>query len=426
MPSSRSPQQEDKSLPSQSESKISQLPKIAFKLFLATVLLVIGVVIGVAYNKHQIKRTNDQQSNEKNKTAIEDNSKTGNEQQKKDTKPVLTVEIVNPQEARVPIKLSTDGTLVAKDTVNVSAKVAGIAVEQILVEEGDSVKKGQLLATFDNTGIQQNVIQAEAQVAQAKASLENAKAVVSRVMPLLKIDAVSRQEVDSYVTQARQAKANLLALQASANTQKLRLKDSQVVAPVAGIISKKNISIGQVPQGSLFTLIEDGILEWQSKINPKDVNKLKIGMPVLLKTPDKQNLSGELTRIEPMAGNDRQVNVRVAIQASDKFPIKPNMLLTGEFLLDSKDQLIVPASTLVGNDGYSYLVTVTDIQQNNDKQAVGIIKRVKVETGEHFNDLVVITSDIPDDLPIVRQGGSFLNDGDKVRLYSPAVLSKKG
>ncbi len=125
----------------------------------------------------------------------------------------------------------------------------------------------------------------------------------------------------------------------------LRLNDSKVLAPVSGIISKKTANVGGLAQGSLFTIIENGILEWQAKVSPNHMNNLKIGMAVKLTTPTQEEIYGEISRIEPTMGQDRQVNVRVKLQADAKMALQTGMLLTGEILLGQQKQLVVPVSS---------------------------------------------------------------------------------
>src|SRR5690606_32910019 len=99
----------------------------------------------------------------------------------------LSVETVSPSQDRIGNTLSADGTINAKDVANVSAKVNGVAIERILVEERDRVKAGQVLAIFDTDAMDQKVLQAEAVVAEADVTLANATADAARVLPLFEI-----------------------------------------------------------------------------------------------------------------------------------------------------------------------------------------------------------------------------------------------
>jgi len=147
---------------------------------------------------------------------------------------VLSVETVQPSQDSVGNTITADGTIGAKDIANVSAKVNGVAIERVLVEEGQRVKAGQVLAVFDTDAMEQQVLQAEADVAEAEATLANAKADAARVLPLIDIDAISKQEADRYRTSRIRAEAALQASKARLSNQRLTLENAKVVAPVSG------------------------------------------------------------------------------------------------------------------------------------------------------------------------------------------------
>ncbi len=386
---------------------------------LCLILLVLGVVIGVMYDQMWGRKWQDtsssQAENHTNQQKIAKES-TVNKNKQTEKQAVLTVEVIRPQVGKVPLKLSADGVIVAKNIASVSGKVSGVAINQVLVKEGDWVEQGQPLATFDHRRLQQNVIQAQAQLAQAQAGFNNAKATVERVMPLLKIDAISRQAVDGYITQAEQAKATLIATQAQLHSQQLILGDTKVIAPVSGIISEKKARVGELPQGALFNIIEGGVLEWQAQINPSKMNQIRVGTPVMLQSPNRQSLQGRVSSIDPVAGKNRQVQVRAILQPNPNAPIQAGMLLSGSFIFGEQSQLLVPVSAIIGDDGYNYLVTVNRIKKNAKGITVGTVKRIKVQLGEQFGNVVAVRSKIHQGTAIVRQGGAFLSDGDTVRL----------
>lgn len=328
---------------------------------------------------------------------------------------VLSVETVMPRQDDIGNTLSADGTISAKDTANVSAKVSGVAIEQVLVEEGQRVKAGQVLAIFDTDAVQQQILQAEADVAEAEATLANAKADAVRVLPLIDIDAISKQEADRYRTSELRAKAALQASKARLSNQRLSLSNATVTAPVSGIISEKMVEVGQVVGGEpLFTIIKDGILQWQADIDPKLIGEVSVGTPVKVSLPQNQSVMGQVSRIAPTAGNNRQITIYASLAANTN--VRAGMYQTGEFLLGSVSKQTLPSSAIVSNDGYDYVMLVTAITSTRDDKTVGRIKQQRVTLGERFGDNVAVTEPLPADSRLVKQGGSFLNEGDLVRI----------
>jgi RND family efflux transporter MFP subunit len=331
---------------------------------------------------------------------------------------VLSVETVMPSQDDIGSTLSADGTINAKDTANVSAKVNGVAIERILVEEGDRVRAGQVLAMFDTDAMEQQILQAEADVAEAEATLTNASADATRVLPLIDIDAISKQEADRYRTSEVRARAALQAAKARLNNQRLTLDNAKVVAPVSGIISEKMVDVGQVAGGDpLFTIIKGGILEWRAEIDPKLIGDINIGTPVRVSLPSGDAVMGQVSRIAPTADDNRQITIYASLAANSK--IRAGMYQTGEFLLGSASTQTIPNSAIVSNDGYDYVMLVTNLT-TQDGKSMGRIKQQRVTLGARLGENVAVLEPLPSDSRIVKQGGSFLNDGDLVRIVDGA------
>ena len=392
---------------------LSDKPLSKFPLWLLPVLaivLVIGVLVGKYWG-------NDEEASNELPVANNVQNDSANLKDASIEQAVLSVETVLPSQDNIGSTLSADGTINAKDVANVSAKVNGVAIERILVEEGQRVKAGQILAVFDTDAMEQQVLQAEADVAEAEATLANATADAARVLPLIDIDAISKQEADRYRTAKLQAQASLQASKARLSTQRLSVNNANVVAPVSGIISEKMAEVGMVAGGDpLFTIIKGGILEWRADIDPKLIGEVNVGTPVQVSLPGDDSVMGQVSRIAPTADNNRQITIYASLAANAK--VRAGMYQTGEFLLGSSSAQTVPNSAIVSNDGYDYVMLVTNISTKDGKNGhnIGRIKQQRVTLGERFGDSIMLTEPLPAESRLVKQGGSFLNDGDLVRV----------
>lgn len=396
------------------------------------VMLVLGVLLG--------KYWGDNKSSDETSASLDSvNQSQGNTDNNSATpltapeQTVLSVEVISPTQDSLGNTLSADGTIAAKDTASVSAKVTGVAIERILVDEGSEVKAGQVLAIFDTAALQQQVLQAQADVAEAEAALVNAKSEAARVLPLLDIDAISKQEADRYRSTKIRAEATLDAARARLNTQRLNLSNANVVAPVSGVISEKMVEVGMVAGNDpLFTIIKDGVLEWQATLDPKLVGEVKVGTPVKVSLPKEQSVMGEVSRIAPTADKNRQITIYAVLAKNPA--VRAGMYQKGEFQLGSANMQTVPSSAIVSNDGFDYVMLVTGIKTDSDREAsagakstitknaanddkkIGRIQQLRVTLGERVGDKITLTEPIPADSQLVKQGGSFLNDGDLVRI----------
>ena len=392
---------------------LSDKPLSKFPLWLLPVLaivLVIGVLVGKYWG-------NDEEASNESPIANSVQNDSANLKDASIEQAVLSVETVLPSQDNIGNTLSADGTINAKDVANVSAKVNGVAIERILVEEGQRVKAGQILAVFDTDAMEQQVLQAEADVAEAEATLANATADAARVLPLIDIDAISKQEADRYRTSKLQAQASLQASKARLSTQRLSVNNANVVAPVSGIISEKMAEVGMVAGGDpLFTIIKGGILEWRADIDPKLIGEVNVGTPVQVSLPGGDSVMGQVSRIAPTADNNRQITIYASLAANAK--VRAGMYQTGEFLLGSSSAQTVPNSAIVSNDGYDYVMLVTNISTKDGKNGhnIGRIKQQRVTLGERFGDSIMLTEPLPAESRLVKQGGSFLNNGDLVRV----------
>ena len=392
---------------------LSDKPLSKFPLWLLPVLaivLVIGVLVGKYWG-------NDEEASNESPVANNVQNDSANLKDASIEQAVLSVETVLPSQDNIGSTLSADGTINAKDIANVSAKVNGVAIERILVEEGQRVKAGQILAVFDTDAMEQQVLQAEADVAEAEATLANATADAARVLPLIDIDAISKQEADRYRTSKLQAQASLQASKARLSTQRLSVNNDNVVAPVSGIISEKMAEVGMVAGGDpLFTIIKGGILEWRADIDPKLIGEVNVGTPVQVSLPGGDSVMGQVSRIAPTADNNRQITIYASLAANAK--VRAGMYQTGEFLLGSSSAQTVPNSAIVSNDGYDYVMLVTNISTKDGKNGhnIGRIKQQRVTLGERFGDSIMLTEPLPAESRLVKQGGSFLNNGDLVRV----------
>lgn len=405
---------DDKKTPSNADLPPYRQPEVAsnstkmppWLLPVLAIMLVVGVLLGRYWG------TNEAAGDEQVMTSSDTVSSTSEVDRVEQA--VLSVETVTPSQDSIGNNLRADGTISPKDTANVSAKVNGVAIEQVLVEEGQQVKAGQVLAVFDSDAAEQQILQAEAEVAEAEATLANASADAARVLPLIDIDAISRQEADRYRTAELQARAALQASKARLSNQKLNLNNSQVIAPVSGIISKKMAEVGMVSAGEpLFTIIKNGILEWQADIDPKLIGEVTVGTPVRVSLPNNQSVMGQVSRIAPTADNNRQITIYASL---NKDPAaRSGMYQTGEFLLGSASAQTIPNAAIVSNDGYDYVMLVTDIKTQEGK-TLGRIRQQRVTLGERLGDKAAVTEPLPADSRLVKQGGSFLNDGDVVRV----------
>lgn len=222
---------------------------------------------------------------------------------------VMAVTATTPTLHTVSDHIEANGVIVGKDIARVGARVSGVAIEQIFVQEGDRVQQGDVLAQLDGTLASSQIAGANAELTAAQAALAKAQADLTRVAPLIEIDAISRQQYDGFVTAKEQAAAQVVALQARLAGNQTALKNTQVVAPVSGIISARHAQIGELSTGGvLFEIVKDGVWQWQASVPPSLASSIGIGQAVQIAVPNsKLTVPATVYRIAPTAEDRKSV-----------------------------------------------------------------------------------------------------------------------
>ena len=333
-------------------------------------------------------------------------------------KAALTVSLVQAKRSTAPLKLAANGGVAAWQEASVGAESNGLRIAELHAAVGDSVQKGQLLATFAADSVQADVALARASLAEAQATAADAAANAERARAVQGSGALSAQQVSQYLTQEQVAKARVDSAKAQLDAQLLRLKHTQVLAPDNGIISARSATVGAVAgAGSeLFKLIRQGRLEWRGEVTAAEMGRIALGMPVLLTAPGGAQRQGRVRVVAPTVDTETRnglvyVDVLGPVGSSAAGAFKPGMYARGEFTLGSSSALTVPQTAVVVRDGFSYVYRAG---------AGNRVSQVKVQTGRVLGEAIEILAGMQADDKIVASGGSFLADGDLVKVVESA------
>ncbi|ARE66615.1 HlyD family efflux transporter periplasmic adaptor subunit [Moraxella catarrhalis] len=126
-----------------------------------------------------------------------------------------------------------------------------------------------------------------------------------------------------------------------------------MTAPVSGIISAKNAQVGAVVSGTpLFSIIIDGMLEWQAAVPPADAANIHVGQTASVEIAGRQVIEG-VARLSPVTNDSRDITVHVRLLRDSG--ASAGMYQSGEFLFDAQRYNAIPLSALMGLDGYDYV-----------------------------------------------------------------------
>jgi RND family efflux transporter MFP subunit len=330
-------------------------------------------------------------------------------------KPSLTVTVATPQTASLAQKISANGNLAAWQEAIIGAEANGLKITEVRVNVGDRVQRGDVLAVLQADTLRAELAQAEAVLAEATASAQEAKAQSDRARSLQQQGFFSNAQLSQTLAADASAQARVQSARAMVQLQTVRLTQTQVRAPDAGVISARQATVGSVVGAGteLFRLIRQGRIEWRAEVTAAEIGRIQVGAPVQVKAASGQLLQGKVRMVAPSVdAQTRNAIVYVDLPAATG-SARVGMYAQGEIALGQSQALTVPQSAVVVRDGFSYVYIVGADQK---------VSQLKVQTGRQSGDRVEVTSGLKADARVVASGGAFLNHGDTVRVVeAPAA-----
>ena len=332
-------------------------------------------------------------------------------------KAALTVTAVQPSNSSLALKLAANGNVAAWQEASIGAEASGLRLTQVLVNVGDAVKKGQLLATFAGDAVQADVAQAKASLMEAQANALDAAANAERARTLQNTGALSTQQINQYLTAEKTAAARVQAAQATLSAQGVRTQNTQVRAPDHGVISARGATVGAVvgAGAELFRLIRGGRLEWRAEVTSHEIASIKPGSKATVTAASGAQVEGTVRTIAPTVDAATR-NALVYVDLPANTGVKAGMFAKGEFALGAANALTLPQQALVLRDGFTYAMRV----EANNK-----VTQVKLETGRRVGDAVEIKQGAKPSDRFVASGSSFLADGDTVKVVEAKTAGAK-
>ncbi|OCK55428.1 efflux transporter periplasmic adaptor subunit [Bradyrhizobium sp. LMTR 3] len=312
--------------------------------------------------------------------------------------PALTATSTMPRALKWDMAIEASGAIAAWQEASVGAQIGGYQLSDVLVNVGDQVRQGQVLARFDPSLLRADEVQLKAQYDQAEANRQ-------RAQRLRGSDAISDKDALQRETEAKTAEALLAAKQ-------LQLKYTEVVAPDDGVISSRMATLGAVvPVGQeLFRLIRQNRLEWRGELTAAQLTQITPGQRIALTLPNGGTAMATVRQLAPSLDPQSRLGL-VYADIDPGSRARAGMYVSGSVILGESKARVIPAESVVIRDGRSYVLKVAaegELRPRVTLQAV--------TTGRRQGRDVEITSGIAGDDRVIVQGAGFLKDGDIVRL----------
>ncbi|HTP38295.1 MAG TPA: efflux RND transporter periplasmic adaptor subunit [Steroidobacteraceae bacterium] len=328
-----------------------------------------------------------------------------------DLPPVVSV--VSPMPGSIPTRIAVVGTLSARNEMPISPEGEGGRIASVLVEAGDLVKGGQLLAQLDPTVPRSQLAAAEASLAELKASAEVADAEYQRAQRAGGAFSVEESERRRTASVTAHARVDVAAAQVA--EARSRLERTRIVAPTAGLVLARSAEVGQVATAGvtvLFRLARNGELEMRAQVAEQDVPRLRDGQIAQVRLSGvSRSFAGRIWQvgaiIDPLS---RQGSVRIALPERDR-DLRPGAFARADIEVGASVGAIVPQTAVLSDEQGSYVLTV-----QNDLH----LARQPVTVGGAQREGLLITQGLVAGQKVVATAGVFLHPGERVSLAPDA------
>jgi RND family efflux transporter MFP subunit len=312
--------------------------------------------------------------------------------------------------SRIARTLPVTGSIQAWQEIIIGPEVGGYRVDSVLVEVGDRVKRDQELVRLSSSMLEAEAAAKRAAVKQADAQLVNAEAALHRAEMLASTKVFSQADLDRLRSEQLTAQGRVEATRADLGLAELRVRYTRVKAPYDGVITARTVNVGQIAQSGaeMLRLLRDGRVEWRGEVPEARLKELKVGQIAKLTTADGTELTGKVRIVAPTVTSSNRMGL-VYVDIVPGSPARPGMFARGVVETSSAEANLVPLSSIVSQDGYSYVFVL----QAGDK-----VERRRVSTGSIQGDAMEITVGLKAGERVVAKGAAFLKNGDQVKVVA--------
>jgi RND family efflux transporter MFP subunit len=330
----------------------------------------------------------------------------------------VTAEVTVVKVERAPISsvLTVSGTINARPNqdVRISSLVPG-RIAQMLVAEGDLVKKDQVLARIDDKPYRDQLQQAEAAVQQARAQSENAHLTRLREESLYDRGISARKDLEDARMQEKVSEAAIRQTEAALSLARLQLSRTEVAAPLDGTVVKRLLSTGEAVDGTaaqpILQVANLSAVELFGNVPAEYLGRIRVGQKMEISTdafPDAK-WDGRVVAVSPAvdaATNMGLVRIELSNSAGR---LRYGMYLTAQVPIETHaDALVVPRKAVYRNEEGATLV----YRVKGDT-----VEAVPVTRGIETTDRTEVTGEVHSGDTVILDGGYGLPDGAHVKVH---------
>jgi RND family efflux transporter MFP subunit len=326
---------------------------------------------------------------------------------KRNQAPVVSV--IVPGKTTVDGTINANGTLAARREMPVGVPGEGGQIVSVLVEPGQWVRAGQVLAVIDRSVQSQQQASQAAQIQVARANADLAQANLDRAKQLVERGFVSKADIDRLTAQRDSAAAQVGVASAQLGVLNAQVRRLNVVAPAAGLVLERRVEPGQVVSGGsgvLFRLAKGGEMELRALLGEADLAAISTGVSAdVLPVGSERSFTGQVWQVAPVIDpQTRQGIARVALAYAPE--LRPGGFATVTIKAGTMVAPVLPESAILSDSKGSYVYIV-----GKDNKA----ERRDIKTGAIVPAGVVVAEGLSGTERVVLRAGGFLQPGETMK-----------
>ena len=317
----------------------------------------------------------------------------------------------------VTTQVLVTGTISARHDLPIGDGGQAERIVRVLVQVGDPVKRGQLLAQLDDSVLKPQVAELAAALARARAQATLSAAEYRRALAIGPDGGLSQQNIEQRQATAAMDSANVNMVAAQLQQKRAELALTRIVAPVAGIVLTRNAEVGQVasPGGpALFTLEDDSQVELKGQVTEQDLARLKVGQTAqvyVIGYP--RPFAGHIWLLGATINTQNRLGeVRIALPPNAA--LRPGAFARAVIVESHAERPVLPQTAVMTDSAGSFVFVVN--RRN-------VVVRRSVQLGGVIASGVVIEQGLTGRERVVTLAGGFLQSGETVRVATPRVHS---
>ena len=338
-------------------------------------------------------------------------------------RPPVPVAVASVTEGDFPVVVDGLGTVTSRRVVTIRTQVDG-RLDQVLFQEGQIVKEGDVLAIVDPRTYEANVMQAKGKLEQDKAQLRDARLILKRYEVLYKQDSIARQDLDTQAAKVVQFEGLIEADQGALDNAKIQLSYTKIVAPFDGRLGLRQVDPGNIVKagetGGIVTITQirpiDVLFTVPSDKLPQVLARFNAGNEMLVKAFDRNFKTVLATGVLKSVDNQIDVNTGMiklkAEFSNDDNSLFPNQFVNAQLLIEDRaDSILVPANAILRGAQGTYVYTV---------DAENLVAARPVKLGGINSQVAEVQEGLTVGESVVTDGFDKLRPGTKVSIPKAA------